>query len=239
MSIKYLINRNLIFKKWVSNRALLWQIFGPILLMLMFTPQSAEWDRAVTDFFYREGHFQSNSFFDAIYTYGLLPAWILAGGAICLLIGSFTFPLLKKWRSIAIFLLSTLAVGPGILVHAVLKDHWGRPRPRQVLEYGGQQPFRPYYQPNFFKQPEPSKSFPCGHCSMGFYFFALALIGKRYQKKHLYYLGFILAFGLGGLLSFARIAQGGHFLSDTLGTALVVWLTSVGLYFISFKTISL
>lgn len=228
--------KSLALKKLGINRTLLWQICGPLLLMLLFTPQSAEWDRTVTDFFYRHGQFTSHAFFDAIYTYGLLPGWIVAGGAAVVLIGSFVFPMLKKWRSAALFLLLTLALGPGLIVHAVLKDHWGRPRPRQVIEYGGQQPFRPYYQPNFFQQTEPSKSFPCGHCSMGFYFFALALIGKHYRKKNLYYLGLFLAFSLGGLLSVARIAQGGHFLSDTLGSALIVWLTALGLYPFSFKS---
>ncbi len=41
----------------------------------------------------------------------------------------------------AIFLVATLAIGPGILVNGVFKDHWSRPRPVQVTEFGGSERF--------------------------------------------------------------------------------------------------
>ena len=72
-----------------------------------------------------------------------------------------------------------MVVGAGFIVHTALKDHWGRPRPKQIIAFGGEQTFRPFYSPNFFHQPEPSKSFPCGHCTMGFYFFAVAFALRR------------------------------------------------------------
>src|SRR4051812_8492190 len=36
---------------------------------------------------------------------------------------------------VAVFLLLSLALGPGLVVNAVLKDHWGRARPTQVTEF--------------------------------------------------------------------------------------------------------
>lgn len=72
---------------------------------------------------------------------------------------------------------------------------------------------------------------------MGFYFFALALLGICYRRRDLYWLGLGLAWGLGGLLSLARIAQGGHFFSDTMASALIMWLTAWGLaYFLLAQT---
>jgi lipid A 4'-phosphatase len=121
-----------------------------------------------------------------------------------------------------------------LIIHGVLKDHWGRPRPRQVIEFGGLQSFRSYYEPNIGHQPEPSKSFACGHASLGYYFFALALLGIIYRLRWLFWLGMGLAWGLGILLSLARIAQGGHFLSDTLASALIMWLVAWGLAYFLF-----
>ncbi|WP_231909278.1 phosphatase PAP2 family protein [Candidatus Protochlamydia naegleriophila] len=55
-------------------------------------------------------------------------------------------------------------------------------------------------------------------------------MGKYYQNRKLYQAGWILTLFLGGALSLARIAQGGHFLSDILVSALIMWLTAAGLY---------
>ena len=44
-----------------------------------------------------------------------------------------------------IFLIATIAIGPGLIVNLGLKDHWGRPRPYQTQGFSGQDPFRPWY----------------------------------------------------------------------------------------------
>ncbi len=200
----------------------------PMSLWLLLTPWLNELDLAFSQFFYEDGHFSLHPFWDWIYHYALWPAWIMAITALIGLLLSF-YPSYSSWRKPALFLSLVFILGPGLVIHAGFKDHWGRPRPRQVEEFGGKQPFRPYYQPNFGQQIEPSKSFTCGHCSLGFYFFALVLLGKSYRSRHLYWLGISLTWGLGGLLSLARIAQGGHFLSDTLASALIMWLMAWGL----------
>lgn len=200
----------------------------PVLLMAIITPFTPMLDLAITREFYDSGKgFASNAFYDFMFVYGVIPADIVAGLAVIILLLSYISSYWKTWRSSALVLILTLAVGAGFITHVILKDHWGRPRPKQVIEFGGMQPFRPYYEPNFFHQPEPSKSFPCGHCSTGFYFFALALLGKRWNNKAVYWFGMGLAVSLGVALSLTRIAQGGHFLSDTLMTALIMWLTAL------------
>ena len=202
-------------------------IFIPLLLCLVITPWSGWLDLEISNYFYqeKEGGFIPHAFWNWIYLYGTWPAWLMAGAALAGLFLSIFKPY-RSWCKPCLYLVLTLAIGSGLIIHAVLKDHWGRPRPRQVTEFGGQQPFQPYYQPNFGRRSVTSKSFACGHCSMGFYFFALALIGRFYQSSVLYWLGMALAWGLGGLLSLARIAQGGHFFSDTLASALIMWLTA-------------
>src|SRR5438270_11958229 len=51
-------------------------------------------------------------------------------------------PLLMPGRAIVLILL-TLALAPGVLANLVLKEHWGRPRPIDVAQFGGDEHFRP------------------------------------------------------------------------------------------------
>jgi lipid A 4'-phosphatase len=203
-------------------------VYLPILCWLALTPWSSWLDLKVSHMFYENGAFVSHPFWDWLYIYGVWPAWILTGLALTGFMLSFT-PLYRSWRRPALYILLTYAIGSGLIIHAVFKDHWGRPRPRQVTEFGGVQTFRPYYQSHIGDQTEPSKSFPCGHASSGYYFFSLAILGILCRSRPLFWSGLGLALGLGILLSLARIAQGGHFLSDTLASALIMWLTSWGL----------
>lgn len=199
----------------------------PLLAMAVITPFTPILDMDITRYFYQNSKsFKSNGFYDFMYDYGVIPAHVTALAAFLVLVLSCFLNFLKPWRASALVLVLTMIIGAGIITHAILKDHWGRPRPKQVQEFGGSQVFRPYYSPNIFHQPEPSKSFSCGHCSMGFYFFALAIVGRRLNRLWLFWLGMLLALTLGVLLSLTRIAQGGHFLSDTLMTALIMWLTA-------------
>jgi lipid A 4'-phosphatase len=197
----------------------------PIMLWIVFTPWSGWLDLKISHAFFQDGVFISHPFWDWLYIYGIWPAWLMTGLAFVGLTFSF-FQSYRSWRRPCLLLLLTFALGSGLIIHAALKDHWGRPRPRQVIEFGGMQHFRSYYQPNLDQQPEPSKSFACGHASVGFYFFAVAVLGSIYQSRLLYWLGLGSAFCLGSLLSTARIAQGGHFLSDAIASALIMWLTA-------------
>jgi len=209
-------------KFFYTNRMWLW----PLIALLVITPFTAALDFSLSQWFYDRSHFEANAFFKFFYNYGFYPANLTAVTALVILIASYFKKSLVKWRSAALVLVLTLAIGSGFITHVVLKDTWGRPRPKQVVEFGGKQEFRPYYKPNFFHQPEPSKSFPSGHSSTGFYFFALALVGRREGNRTLYWTGIVLSLGLGITLSLTRIAQGGHFFSDTLLSAYVMLLTA-------------
>ncbi len=65
---------------------------------------------------------------------------------------------------------------------------------------------------------------------MGFYFFSLIFLGKGLNSRFLYYSGLFLVVTLGGALSLTRILQGGHFFSDVLASAVIMWYTSWALY---------
>lgn len=199
----------------------------PLVLLLAIAPFSAGIDLALAHYFYNPAQhaFSTHAFFTFFYKQGLLPGQIFGVVAFFFFVFSFFIPKLSNLRRPALQVGLTLAIGAGILTHAVLKDHWKRPRPKQVEQFGGSEPFRPFYQPNFSAKGK-FKSFPSGHAAMGFCFFALAIQGRRLRNRRLFFLGLFLAFGLGTCLSLSRIAQGGHFFSDTFASACLMWMTA-------------
>jgi lipid A 4'-phosphatase len=135
-----------------------------------------------------------------------------------LLAGSFVKRWQGRWpqRGIGAFLLASLLLGPGLMVNGVLKEHWGRARPHQVVDFGGSKPFTPALLPAH--NCERNCSFVSGHSSIGFWWLALGLAWPAWRRPAM-----ALGLVLGGALSVARVMQGGHFLSDTVFCFLVVW----------------
>lgn len=121
-------------------------------------------------------------------------------------------------NSAAFFLFITAIIGPGLVVNTVLKDNFGRARPRQIKEFNGNKEFsRAFVITN---QCEKNCSFSSGHAAMGFYFSAIAYIASTLYFTRIYLLG--IAFGASVGLS--RIIMGGHFASDVVTSALIVLL---------------
>jgi lipid A 4'-phosphatase len=207
----------------------------PLLLIILIAPFSSYLDLNIEKYYFNEENFQSDAFLDFMFDFGVAPAWIVTGMCLLIYILSWMLPKWKTWRPYVLLPVLTMAIGSGLFVHAALKDHWGRPRPKQLIEFGGGQQFRPFYKPNFFDQPEPSKSFPCGHCSLGFFFFSAAFVGMRLKKAWLAWTGFFLAMLLGITLGYVRMAQGGHFFSDVIVGAAVMWWTVLFLDWLIFE----
>ena len=113
----------------------------------------------------------------------------------------------KPW----VFLTLALLIGPGILVHLVVKENWDRPRPRSVQEFGGHKDFIPAFIPAAMikDQPGNNKSFVSGHAAMGFYMMVLAWL---FRRRSWFYAGLAMGF----VVSFGRLVQGGHFASDLI-----------------------
>lgn len=165
-------------------------------------------------------------FWDFLYDFGVVPAVITVLAAFILLMLGVGHPL-RRFRKISLYVISCLALGPGLITNGLLKEFWGRPRPKQIDEFGGAFP----YEPLLTIDPiSTGKSFPCGHATMGFFFFCLAF-AFLHQSKNWMRWGALLALIFGGLIGYARLVQGGHFPSDTLWAAGVCWFTSLGLYY--------
>jgi lipid A 4'-phosphatase len=143
---------------------------------------------------------------------------------------SITTQRLKYLQRYFLVIVLTAILGPGVLVNGILKNYWSRPRPRQIEQFGGQWNYRHPHQPGI---PGKGKSFPCGHCTMGFLFCSLMIFRKH--KRWLAYTGGVIGLLLGGFLSAARILQGAHYLSDTLWSMGILLMLPMALYFIILK----
>ena len=117
----------------------------------------------------------------------------------------------------ATFLIVSLAIGPGLVVNTALKDHWGRARPSQIVEFGGAKQFTPALEPS--DQCDRNCSFPAGHPAIGFYFVSFALLIPAMRPRRIVFGAAIVA---GALLGLMRMAQGAHFLSDVVFSGLIV-----------------
>ena len=127
-----------------------------------------------------------------------------------------------------LLLLAVLAVGPGLVVNGVFKDHWGRARPRDVVEFGGTKTFTPAFV--ISDQCERNCSFVSGHASLPFALAALGFVLRR--RRRAIYAG---AAVFGGLVGFGRILQGAHFLSDVIFSAVFVFAVAYLLAYYVFR----
>ncbi|MDR3213378.1 MAG: phosphatase PAP2 family protein [Azoarcus sp.] len=126
----------------------------------------------------------------------------------------------RDWRIRAGFLVAALALGQGLIIDVALKDHIGRARPENVVQFGGNARFTPAFAPS--NQCEQNCSFVSGHASAGFFFTSFAFLGGAAAWRRWTVLGLVL----GGLTGLGRISQGGHFLSDVVFAFYVTWFSA-------------
>ena len=127
-----------------------------------------------------------------------------------------------------VFLISTMLLAPGLVTNVVLKDHWGRPRPIDVTQFGGDQHFVAWWDP---RGDCPSNcSFVSGDVSTTAWTFAPAALAPPQYRA----LAYGAALALTVLMAAIRIMAGGHFPSDTIFagvfTFLIVWLAYAVIY---------
>lgn len=164
----------------------------------------------------------------ALYDHGVIPTALLTFAAIVILPLSYLLKRLHRLRAPAVFFLVVVAVGPGLITNAILKDHWNRPRPRSIEEFGGKYAFEPILR---IDTSSRGKSFPCGHASAVFVLASTwLLLRERRKTRRIAWGVFVVGTVFGSLTCYARIIQGGHFASDCVWSWGIVALTSSSIY---------
>ena len=135
--------------------------------------------------------------------------------------------LLMSGRAI-IFLMATMALGPGLLVNVLLKDHWGRPRPIDVTQFGGNEHFVAWWDPR--GDCPANCAFVSGDVAGAFWTIAPAALAPPQWRALAY--GAALALGIG--MAAFRVMAGAHFPSDVIFagvlTFLLIWLAYALIY---------
>jgi lipid A 4'-phosphatase len=136
-------------------------------------------------------------------------------------------PLLIPGRAIVLMLV-TLAFGPGVVANLVFKEHWGRPRPIDVTEFGGTEHFRPWWDPR--GDCPKNCSFVAGEPSGAFWTLAPAAVVPPQWRA----LAYVTALTFGAAVGLLRMVAGAHFFSDVafagVFSFLVIWLVHGSLY---------
>jgi lipid A 4'-phosphatase len=153
-----------------------------------------------------------------LYEVGRWPGLLLAGAGALGLVAAVRWPAWRRHARVCAFLLLAVVIGPGLVVHHVLKDHWDRPRPREVVAFGGDRAFVPAWQMG----TDSGKSFASGHgaiaCAVALPWLCFAARRRRWA-----WVALVSGTGLGVAMGVARIAAGGHWASDIWWSAVVTW----------------
>lgn len=127
------------------------------------------------------------------------------------------------------FSVLSFVIGPGVIVNAWLKAHWGRARPRSIEDFGGEATFTPVLA--FADQCARNCSFASGEAA-GILTFALVVslsfggaLRDSVRAPALFTLWCAALF-----LAFLRVVMGGHFLSDVVFAGLISALVTLSLY---------
>lgn len=162
--------------------------------------------------------------FQLLYVYGPIPGVLVCIlGALLLVRGLITRRVDRHLR-VGIFLVLSFLLGPGLIVNVVMKNHWGRPRPLEVQEFGGSFQFAHLGE---LGTAGRNCSFPCGHASSAFFVAVGGLALLALERKRAGVILFITGSVFGILVGVARMAQGAHFLSDILWSAGIVYFTAL------------
>jgi membrane-associated PAP2 superfamily phosphatase len=161
---------------------------------------------------------------------GLWIGAILVAPAVGALIVKLILPRRKMLMSgrAAVFLIATMALAPGLLVNVLLKDHWGRPRPIDLTQFGGNQNFVAWWDP---RGDCPSNcSFVSGDVAGAVWTIAPAALAPPHWRALAYTAALALGVGMGMI----RIMAGAHFPSDVIFsgifTFLIIWITYAVIY---------
>lgn len=129
-----------------------------------------------------------------------------------------------------VFMALLFTVGPGFLANAILKENWGRARPAQIVDFGGDRVFTVPFQ--IADQCQRNCSFVSGEGSAAAAVAAAAVVLfwplLRSLRARLVAVAALAIWLVGA--AFIRMAPGRHFLSDTLFSFVLVGLVALALY---------
>ena len=121
------------------------------------------------------------------------------------------------------YLFTCLILGTGVVVNSIFKNLWGRARPNDTIQFGGEEPFTiPWLNVNYC---DTNCSFVSGDVSFLTLSLAVLLIFNKTTWNTFAYVAI-------GLMSLLRMMEGDHFLSDTIMSFIITFVIIRVLYVI-------
>lgn len=215
----------MIMPTYTYERILIWLLALTLATSVVFTafPQL---DIATSALFYRDGFWLNEVPFLLSVRQGLI--WGMYGFALGVA-AVLVYKLLKRQEARRLgFALAVILGGPILLVNVILKSNWGRARPANIVEFGGELSFTPAWL--FTDQCHYNCSFTSGEggaiatTALLIAFFAWPKL-RRGRGWLILALTLLVCVGAG-----LRVAMGRHFLSDTLLSIELCALFAAALY---------
>jgi lipid A 4'-phosphatase len=137
------------------------------------------------------------------------------------------------WVRGGIFVCACFIIGPGLLVNTTLKNHWGRPRPRNTALFLGDHTFqRPWVISHACKK---NCSFVAGDSSVAFTFLSLAflpsIVAQRRRRKKV----IVAVTVFSAINAFFRVSSGAHYFSDVVIGLILIYLSILLCYQICYR----
>ena len=132
----------------------------------------------------------------------------------------------RRWVVHGFFIASCFALGPGLLVNTILKNHWGRPRPQSVMMFSGPLTYQRVWVKS--DQCDNNCSFVAGDSSAALAFLAFAFL--PFRRRWLRRTIAASALGYFAFNGVMRVIHGAHFISDVVIGGLLVYLVILGCY---------
>ncbi len=214
-------------KKYFNVELYIWLLFLAFSLLFILVP---EIDIFVAGLFYNGDKFPLNgSWIEELFYHSVKPLIIVFTlSSVAIFIYNYTKKknLLNINSKAMLYVVLILTIAPLLIVNTTLKENWGRARPAQTIDFGGQKEFTPA----FMMSNQDGYSFSSGHTAAAFSLLGFALLAKRRQKL---FITTVLIYGT--LVSLARMAAGGHFLSDVVTSFFIVYIATHVFYKLIFK----
>ncbi len=211
-------------------RHLYWPVYGCLLALAVSAVVFVAFpgiDLAVSGWFYEPGRgfpLGQNRTFRAVRDAGIgvsavtIIALVVAGAVWAVrpsLVHQWPF---SRFGTQWLFLVATMGLGAGVIINLVTKPVWGRARPVHISQFGGASEFTPAWV--IAKQCKWNCSFVSGEAGATALVLAFCFVVPARWRLLTLLAGCLFTL----VISFARIAVGGHFLSDVVTAWLLMLL---------------
>jgi len=214
-------------KKYLNIKLYFWLFFLVSSIIFVSFPQI---DLEIASLFYDGKSFPLNGSWIEDILYHSVKPLIITFALSSIVIFIYNYAKKKNLLGInskaMLFIVLFLTIAPALIVNTTLKENWGRARPAQTINFGGQKEFTPA----FIISDQDGYSFSSGHTAAAFSLLGFALLAKRRQRL---FVSLVLVYGT--LVSLARMAAGGHFFSDVVTSFFIVYISTHILYKLVFK----